>query len=102
MELVGGSGLGNGRQAESRRGGGPLMCSLLGGGWLLVMAETSGGGGTEVGFRTRRWCAGGKVMLLRGKRPEEVGVWPLEEAVLPQHGPYYRVKRLRFMSLMTH
>lgn len=24
----------------------------------------------------------GKVMLLRGKRPEEVGVWPLEEAVL--------------------
>lgn len=32
--------------------------------------------------------AGGKVMLLRGKRPEEVGAWPLEEVVLPQHGPH--------------
>lgn len=28
------------------------------------------------------------MMLLRGKRPEEVGVWPLEKAVLPQHGPH--------------
>ena len=38
--------------------------------------EPLGGGTTEVGFRTRRW-PGGKVKLLRGKRPMEMGAWPL-------------------------
>lgn len=53
-----------------------------------MMAETSGGGGTEVGSGPEGGVAGGKVMLLRGKRPEEVGAWPLEEVVLLQYCPH--------------
>lgn len=32
--------------------------------------------------------AGGKGMLLRGKRPEEVGAWPSEEVVPLQYCPH--------------